>query len=68
MNYRFAYSIGFHPWEDAANDPPFVDKLDELIGREESGRSAPFGTALDSAQEAEFGESNWRNAAGKSRE
>jgi SAM-dependent methyltransferase len=47
MNYRFAYSIGFHPWEDAATDPPFVKKFDELIDREESGRGAPFGAALD---------------------
>jgi cyclopropane fatty-acyl-phospholipid synthase-like methyltransferase len=47
MNYRFAYSIGFHPWEDAATDPPFVDKFHEMIAREESGRSPPFGTALD---------------------
>lgn len=47
MNYRFAYSIGFHPWEDAATDPPFANKFHELIDREESGRSPPFGTALD---------------------
>jgi SAM-dependent methyltransferase len=47
MNYRFAYSVGFHPWEDAASDPPFVDKFHELIDREESGRSPPFGAAVD---------------------
>lgn len=47
MNYRLGYSIGFHPWEDAASDPPFVDKFCELIGREETGRSPPFGAALD---------------------
>ena len=47
MNYRFAYGIGFHPWEDAATDPAFVNKFHELIAREESGRSPPFGTALD---------------------
>jgi SAM-dependent methyltransferase len=47
MNYRFAYSIGFHPWEDAAGDPPFANKFHELIDREESGQSAPFGAALD---------------------
>jgi ribosomal protein L11 methylase PrmA len=47
MNYRFAYSIGFHPWEDAATDQPFVNKFHELIDREERGRSAPFGAALD---------------------
>lgn len=47
MNYRFAYSIGFHPWEDAASDPPFVSKFHEMVAREESGRSPPFGAALD---------------------
>jgi ribosomal protein L11 methylase PrmA len=47
MNYRFAYGIGFHPWEDAATDPAFVNKFHELIAREESGRCPPFGTALD---------------------
>lgn len=24
MNYRFAYAVGFHPWEDAESDPPFT--------------------------------------------
>ena len=47
MNYRFAYSIGFHPWEDAATDPLFVRKFHEMIDREESGRSPPLGAALD---------------------
>ena len=35
MNYRLAYAIGFHPWEDAATDPPFVNKFSERIEREE---------------------------------
>ncbi len=47
MNYRFAYSIGFHPWEDAATDAPFVDKISEVFAREESGREPPYGSALD---------------------
>jgi SAM-dependent methyltransferase len=47
MNYRLAYSIGFHPWEDAAGDPPFFEKASELFAREEHGREAPFGRALD---------------------
>ena len=47
MNWRFAYSIGFHPWEDAAADPPFVAKAAELFAREETGRQPPFGSALD---------------------
>ena len=34
MNWRFAYAIGFHPWEDAATDPPFAKKFSELLDRE----------------------------------
>lgn len=47
MNYELAYRIGFHPWEDAASDPPFVEKFEELLDREEEGRPRPFGRALD---------------------
>ena len=47
MNYRAAYWIGFHPWEDAARDPPFVAKVAELFEREEEGRQPPCGSALD---------------------
>src|SRR5262245_6036241 len=47
MNYRFAYRIGFHPWEDAATDPGFVEKISELFAREKKGREPPFGKALD---------------------
>ena len=47
MNYRFAYSIGFHPWEDAASDPPFVNKFSELLDREEKGRQPPYGPVID---------------------
>jgi cyclopropane fatty-acyl-phospholipid synthase-like methyltransferase len=47
MNYRIAYSIGFHPWEDAAGDLRFCAKASELFAREEQGRKAPFGRALD---------------------
>jgi SAM-dependent methyltransferase len=45
--YRFAYRVGFHPWEDLAEHPPFAEKLSELLDREESGREPPFGPALD---------------------
>jgi len=41
MNYRFAYSVGFHPWEDAISDPPFAEKIAEMFGRKESGRKPP---------------------------
>lgn len=47
MNYRFAYSIGFHPWEDAETEPGFVGKITDLIAREEAGREASYGRALD---------------------
>jgi SAM-dependent methyltransferase len=45
MNWRFAYAIGFHPWEDT--DLPFARKISELFAREEKGREAPYGLALD---------------------
>jgi SAM-dependent methyltransferase len=47
MNYRLAYAIGFHPWEELAEHPPFADKLMELVAREEEGRQPPYGPALD---------------------
>ena len=47
MNYRLAYWLGFHPWEDAAADPRFAEKISEMFDREESGREPPYGPALD---------------------
>ena len=47
MNYRLAYAIGFHPWEDAERDERFVAKISEMFDREERGREPPFGRALD---------------------
>ena len=47
MNYRLAYSIGFHPWEDAERHNPFVEKITKIFEREESGKIAPYGKALD---------------------
>lgn len=44
--YRVAYRVGFHPWEDAAEHPPFVETLSELIERDEAGEP-PYGRALD---------------------
>ena len=46
MNYRIAYALGFHPWEDLVEHPPFADKLMELVARDEEG-SPPYGSALD---------------------
>jgi len=45
--YKLFYRLGFHPWEDLAEHPPFADKLTELFEREESGREPPYGPALD---------------------
>ena len=47
MNYRLAYAIGFHPWEAAAADPPFVAKAAQMFDREERDRQPPYGRALD---------------------
>jgi cyclopropane fatty-acyl-phospholipid synthase-like methyltransferase len=47
MNYKIAYSIGFHPWEDAERHNPFVEKITKIFEREESGKTAPYGKALD---------------------
>ena len=45
--YKFFYRLGFHPWEDLAEHPPFAEKLSELFDREEAGREPPYGPALD---------------------
>ena len=45
MNWRLAYAIGFHPWEDT--DAPFIRKISELFDREQNGRQPPYGLALD---------------------
>lgn len=47
MNYELAYRLGFHPWEDAVEHPPFVETFATLLAHEEQGREAPFGHALD---------------------
>jgi Methyltransferase domain len=47
MNYRLAYAIGFHPWEDLAEHLPFAGKLLELVSREEDRDEPPYGSALD---------------------
>lgn len=45
MNWKFSYSIGFHPWEDT--DWEFHQSLVSLLEREEQGREPPYGRALD---------------------
>jgi len=47
MNYELAYRIGFHPWEDAEDQPSFADEFTALLDREESEREPPYGLALD---------------------
>jgi hypothetical protein len=47
MNYRLAYALGFHPWEELAEHPPFADRLLELVAREEDAYGPPYGRALD---------------------
>jgi hypothetical protein len=45
--HKLFYRLGFHPWEDLAEHPPFADELAELFECEESGREPPYGPALD---------------------
>ncbi len=45
MNWKRAYAIGFHPWEDT--DTEFSRSLAALLEREEQGRTPPYGRALD---------------------
>src|SRR5438034_4142569 len=47
MNYKLAYALGFHPWEDAEEQPAFSEKFTQLLDREERGREPPYGPALD---------------------
>jgi SAM-dependent methyltransferase len=47
MNYRLAYRIGFHPWEDALHQEPFIASFSRLLDEEERGREKPYGRALD---------------------
>jgi cyclopropane fatty-acyl-phospholipid synthase-like methyltransferase len=47
MNYEFAYRVGFHPWEDAIEEPLFVEKITQLFEEEERGRGLSYGRALD---------------------
>ena len=47
MNYELAYRIGFHPWEDAEDQPSFADEFTALLDREEREREPPYGLALD---------------------
>lgn len=46
MNYKLAYRVGFHPWEDAETQRQFNDSLATLLDREETG-TPPHGRALD---------------------
>lgn len=47
MNYGLAYRVGFHPWEDAVENPAFVETITGLFEDEERGREPPYGRALD---------------------
>src|SRR6266513_397106 len=51
--YKIAYQVGFHPWEDLADHPPFADTLTRLIARADvtklraSGVGTGFRLVLD---------------------
>ena len=45
--YMLFYRLGFKPWEDLAEHPPFAETLLGLVAREEHGSEPPYGKALD---------------------
>ncbi|MGH7487790.1 MAG: class I SAM-dependent methyltransferase, partial [bacterium] len=45
--YRLFYRLGFHPWEELVEHPPFAKALTQLFERDEAGREPPYGPALD---------------------
>ena len=47
MNYKIAYAVGFHPWEDAESCPEFFGRLMELVADVERDLGEPYGRALD---------------------
>ncbi len=47
MNYELAYAIGFHPWEEAEDQPEFSERISELFAEEEAAHQPPYGQALD---------------------
>jgi hypothetical protein len=64
MNDRLAYAIGFHPWEELAEHPPFAGKLMELVAREEAGHESPTAQRSTSAPAARSGACSSPGAAG----
>ena len=64
MNYRLAYAVGFHPWEDLAEHPPFAGKLLELVAREENGPGLPMAARSTSVPVARVWGTSSRNEAG----
>ena len=62
--YKMSYQLGFHPWEDLADHPPFAEHLLALIAREESCEGRRTGGRWTLAAAARSGESSWRDEGG----
>jgi SAM-dependent methyltransferase len=45
--YKFAYRVGFTPWEHADLQGPVAEQISAMFDREEKGRQPPYGEALD---------------------
>lgn len=45
--YKFAYRVGFTPWEQAAQQGPVAQQVSAWFDREERDREPPYGKALD---------------------
>jgi hypothetical protein len=47
LAYRLLYAVGYAPWEQIAGLPAANQRISALFEREEQGREAPYGRALD---------------------
>ena len=65
MNYRLAYAIGFHPWEDLAEHPPFAGSCSNWWPERRTGASRRTVGRSTSARAAGSGACSSRSAAGR---
>jgi hypothetical protein len=65
--YKFAYRVGFTPWEDADLEGPVADQISAMFDREEKGRQQPYGKALIWVAAPARTLSLWRPGGGRSR-
>ena len=63
--YKLFYRLGFHPWEDLAEHPPFAEKLTELFAARRAGASRLTDRRSTSEAAAPSGRSHSQSVAGR---